>query len=80
LTTHFARPELISDLAVLERSCNQPGCGSNALRASRRATLAGSLFYVVAGGILMLAAWLAAAGLAFALPARSAAQAVRVTP
>ena len=42
-------------------------------------TLAGLTFYVAAGGILMLAAWLGAATLAIALPTRKAAQASLTT-
>ena len=43
-------------------------------------TLAGVTFYVAAGGILMLAAWLAAAALALALPTPVAAQRPPMTP
>ncbi len=43
-------------------------------------TLAAIIFYVIAGGILMVATWLAAAALALALPTRAAAQAAPTTP
>jgi len=36
-------------------------------------TLSAIVFHVIAGGILMLATWLAAAALALALPTRAAA-------
>ena len=43
------------------------------------ATFAGLTFYVAAGGILLLVAWLVATALALALPTRTAAQAALTT-
>jgi hypothetical protein len=43
-------------------------------------TMAAVIFYVIAGGILMLITWLAAAALALALPRRTAAQAPSASP
>ncbi len=44
------------------------------------ATGAAIAFWVVAGGVIMLAAWLVAAALAFALPARIGAQTAAAAP
>lgn len=67
---------LLLGLLVLTAVIAVGGRGTHRLLALVPAgTMAAVLFYVLAGGVLMLITWLAAAGLALALPRRTATQA-----
>jgi len=72
---------LLLGLSVLTVVIALGGRGGRRLLALVPAgTIAAIIFYVIAGGPLMLATWLAAAALALALPARTVVEATPTAP